>query len=406
MEKLKIAILFGGASPEYGVSLQSAYSVITHLDSEKYDPVLLGITPSGEWFHFSGAPEKINDGTWNNPVNCVKAIISPDRKTRGILILDKNNFVKDNIRFIRLDAAMPVLHGKNGEDGTVQGLLELAGIPVVGCKTLASALCMDKNRAHKIAKSVGVSVPGSFTIKNTIKNKTPSDEISSHKTSYDEVSPDETSSHKTSYDKVSPDETSSNTTSYTTTAPYDKTPDLKQAEKLGYPLYVKPVNAGSSYGITKVISENGLPAAVKLAFRYDDEVIIEENIPGFEIGCAVLGNDSLIVGMLDEIELNGAFFDYKEKYTLETSKVHVPARIPAQKTNEAKETAKTIYKALGCTGFARVDMFFTPSGEIVFNEVNTIPGFTPHSRFPNMLKAIGMSFEQIIDTAIELAVGK
>ena len=347
MEKRKIALLFGGCSPEYGISLQSAYSVITHLDNTKYDPVLLGIAKSGEWFCFSGAPKKIKNDTWNNPDDCVKAIISPDRKTHGVLIFDK-----ENPRSIKLDAAMPVLHGKNGEDGTVQGLLELAGIPIVGCKTLASALCMDKDRAHKIAGAAGVSVPRSFTLKDIA----------------------------------------------------DETACFEQAENLGYPLFVKPVNAGSSYGITKVFTKNELTAAIKLAFEYDNEIIVEENIPGFEIGCAVLGNDNLTVGMIDEVELTASFFDYKEKYALETSSIHVPARITEEKAEEAKETAKALYKALGCTGFARVDMFITPSGKIVFNEVNTIPGFTTHSRYPNMLKAVGMTLEQVINAAIELAV--
>jgi D-alanine---D-serine ligase len=349
MEKRKIAVLFGGCSPEYEISLRSAFSVITHISNAKCDPVLLGITQYGEWFCFSGDVKKIYDDTWKNAADCVRAIISPDRTTQGVLIFDS-----DNTYSIKLDAAMPVLHGKNGEDGTVQGLLELAGIPVVGCKTLASALCMDKDSAHKIAGTVGVSIPLSFIIKYGVA--------------------------KAAY--------------------------LEQAEKLGYPLFVKPVNAGSSYGITKVFSENELPAAVKLAFEYNNEIIIEQNVQGFEIGCAILGNDSLIVGMIDEIELTDGFFNHKEKYNLETSAIHVPARISEEKAAEAKETAKTIYKALGCTGFARVDMFLTPSGEIVFNEVNTIPGFTTHSRYPNMLKALGMTLEQVIDMAIELAVRK
>jgi len=347
MKKPKIAVLFGGCSPEHEVSLQSAYSLVTHIDSAKYEPVLLGINRSGEWFFFSGVPEKIRDDTWDNPNDCVKAVISPDRATHGILIIDSNN-----VRSIRLDAAFPVLHGKNGEDGTVQGLLELAGIPVVGCKTLAAALCMDKDRAHKIAAAVGVSVPRSFTMKNKA-----------------------------------------------VLGDY-----LEQAEKLGYPLFVKPVKAGSSYGITKVSSGSELPAAVKAAFNYDDEVIVEENIAGFEIGCAVLGNDELVVGELGEIELADGFFDYKEKYMQETYTYHVPARIQAQKTWEIKNTARKIYRALGCTGFARVDVFLTPGGDIIFNEVNTIPGFTAHSHYPHMLKAAGITFEQIVDKAIGLAV--
>jgi D-alanine---D-serine ligase len=345
MEKLKVAILFGGCSPEHEVSLASAYSVIMHMDREKYEPVLLGITRSGQWYHFLGAPEEIRDDTWHQSGDCVRAILSPDRETRGVLV-----FETDRVRSIRLDAAMPVLHGKNGEDGTVQGLLELAGVPIVGCRALASALCMDKNRAHQIAGGAGVRVPRSFVLKDQAEL-------------------------------------------------FDQ-----QAEKLGYPLFVKPVNAGSSYGITKVFHQQELPAAVKLAFAYDSEVIVEEAIPGFEIGCAILGNDDLTVGVPDEIELADGFFDYKEKYTLETSAIHVPARIPERMIKEAKETAKVIYRALGCSGFARVDMFITPAGEIVFNEVNTIPGFTAHSRYPNMLKAAGMTFEQVLDSVIDLAV--
>lgn len=347
MKKQKIAVLFGGCSTEYDISLQSAYAVITHLDDSKYDPVLLGITPSGEWLRFSGDPAKIKDNTWSNSIDCVRAIISPSRETHGML-----EFREGEVRPIGLDAAMLVLHGKNGEDGTIQGLLELAGIPIIGCKTLCSALCMDKDKAHKLAHMAGVQIPRSFVLENDL------------------------------------DVDSSST----------------QADILGYPLFVKPVKAGSSFGITKVLNSKELPAAVKLAFEHDDKVIIEESIPGFEVGCAILGNDNLIVGELDEIELADGFFSYKEKYTLETSSIHVPARISAQKSREIKNTAKIIYKALGCTGFARVDMFLTPSGEIIFNEVNTIPGFTTHSRYPNMLGAVGMTFEQVINTAIGLAV--
>ena len=165
MSRLKIAVLFGGCSPEYEVSLHSAYSVITHMDSAKYECVMLGITPSGMWYRFSGPPEKISDDTWHNPTDCVPAIISPDRESRGVLVFEKDQYYS-----IKLDAAMPVLHGKNGEDGTVQGLLELAGIPVIGCKTLASALCMDKDKAHKIAEIANVRVARSFTIKSDADN--------------------------------------------------------------------------------------------------------------------------------------------------------------------------------------------------------------------------------------------
>lgn len=167
---------------------------------------------------------------------------------------------------------------------------------------------------------------------------------------------------------------------------------------------MKPVRAGSSFGITKVTKQQELENAIQLAFEHDAEVIVEETINGFEVGCAVLGIDELIVGRVDEIELSSGFFDYTEKYTLKSSKIYMPARIDAEAEKRIQETAVTIYKALGCSGFSRVDMFYTPSGEIVFNEVNTIPGFTSHSRYPNMMKGIGLSFAQMLDKLIGLYV--
>lgn len=345
----QIAILFGGCSPEYSVSLQSAYSVITHIDRKKYTPVLIGISNAGDWFKYDGKIEKIPADTWCNEKDCIPVVVSPNRAVHGILTI-KNGTIKETY----IDAAFPVLHGKNGEDGTVQGLFELAGIPIVGCGMLSSALCMDKDRAHKLVQAAGISVPQSFVLQNNM----------------------------------------------------DAEITLMQAEEIGYPLFVKPVGAGSSYGITKVTERNQLPAALKLAFSYDNKVIIEECISGFEVGCAVLENDGLMVGEVDEIELEKGFFDFTEKYTLKTSSIHVPARISAEKAAKIKETAKLIYKTLDCRGFARVDMFLDDTGRIVFNEVNTIPGFTTHSRFPNMMKAVHISFEQIISIAIDKVVRK
>lgn len=348
MKKLNIAILFGGCSPEYSVSLQSAYSVIQQIDTYKFTPILIGISSKGDWYRFDGDLEKIASDTWCNPSDCLPAAISPDRDAHTLLV-----FHPDKVAKLPIDAAFPVLHGKNGEDGTVQGLFEMAGIPLVGCGTLASALCMDKYRAHKLAHAAGARVPASFILKKNM----------------------------------------------------DAGIALAQAEHLGYPLFVKPVRAGSSYGITKVIDRHDLHAAIKLAFEYDDEVILEEGITGFEVGCAVMGNEDLTVGEVDEIELSDGFFNFTEKYTLKTSTIHVPARIPKEKAEEIKKTAKTIYQALGCRGFARVDMFLNADGKVIFNEINTIPGFTSHSRYPNMMKAVGISFEQIISSVIELAVG-
>lgn len=342
----KIAIIFGGNSSEYSVSLESAYAVISHINKEKYQPILIGISSKGDWFKFSGDIEKIIADTWCNTSDCAPVTVSLDKTKHNLLVLENNK-----IETIHIDAAFPVLHGKNGEDGTVQGIFELVGIPIVGCGTLSSALCMDKDRAHKLAHIAGIAIPTSFVLEKNM----------------------------------------------------DAGKALTQAEQIGFPLFVKPVKAGSSYGITKVTNRQELPAAIKLAFEYDEQVIIEEYISGFEVGCAVLENKdgSLIVGEVDEIELSNGFFNFTEKYTLKTSAIHVPARIDAATAERVKQTAKTIFKALDCQGFARVDMFLSDSKKIVFNEVNTIPGFTAHSRFPNMLKAIGMTFEQIISTAIE-----
>lgn len=348
----KIAVLFGGCSPEHGVSLQSAHSVLTAIDKTRYEVIPLGITKDGEWFRYYGDYQKIEDGTWcDNAANLAPVAISQNRKNPGLIEFTGNESVKGYVS-ISLDAAFPVLHGRNGEDGTVQGLFELGGIPVVGCGVLASALAMDKDRAHRLAHAAGVAIPRSRIVAGKD----------------------------------------------------DMELAASLAEEIGYPLFVKPVRAGSSFGITKVKNRDALPAAIKRALSYDDAAIIEECISGVEIGCAVLGNDKLIVGASDEIELSGDFFDYVEKYTLKTSAIHVPARISADMAEQAKETAKTIYHALGCQGFARVDLFLTDDGRLIFNEVNTIPGFTPHSRFPNMLKEIGMPFEQVVSTAIELAV--
>ncbi|MEA4895273.1 MAG: D-alanine--D-serine ligase VanG [Oscillospiraceae bacterium] len=344
---LKIAIIFGGCSSEYEVSLESAHSVLENIDRSKFEPIPIGITSDGEWFCFKGDIQKISDGTWCNPGDCVRAFISPDRNIHGLLSIGK-----DEIRNIYLDAALPVLHGKYGEDGTIQGLLELAGIPIVGCGVLSSALCMDKDRAHQLVHMAGVPIPRSFVLSSK-----------------------EDIAHA-----------------------------AENAMILGYPLFVKPVKAGSSFGITRVADEKGLSEAIEQAFLYDDEIIMEENIAGFEVGCAVMGNAELITGQIDEVELQEGFFNYTEKYNLVTSKIHLPARVSPYKAEEIKETAKVIYKALGCRGFARVDMFLTPSGEVIFNEVNTIPGFTAHSRYPSMMKAIGIDFSEVITSVIELVV--
>ena len=348
MEKKNIAVIFGGCSPEHTVSLASAAAVIRNIDAEKYEVIQLGITEGGEWFRFYGSPDDIEANTWRaDRTKCIPAVISPDRDQHGIL-----EFRLSGVRTTRLDAAFPVLHGRNGEDGTVQGLCEVAGIPLIGCGTLASALCMDKDRAHKLVMLAGVAVPRSVLL--------------------------------------------------------EKLPTSAElaalADGVGYPLFVKPVRAGSSFGVARVEAPSELRAAVRNAFRYDNSVLLEEAVPGFEAGCAVIGNSELVTGRADEIELSGGYFDFEEKYTLKTSKIHMPARVDAATEQRLRETACRIYRALGCRGFARVDMFLTPDKRIVFNEVNTIPGFTSHSRFPKMMSGVGYDFPALVDALIALGL--
>ena len=346
MKRKKIAVIFGGCSSEYDVSLQSAYSILKNINSNKFEVIPIGITKKGEWFHYTGDYENVPVNKWcSDSKNLYLVVFSQNRLFKGFLEFSDGKHIEKNI-----DLVFPVLHGKNGEDGTVQGLFELAGIPIIGCGTLSSALCMDKDRAHKLVKSAGIDVPNSISF-NKFNTKKAFMEIKNN---------------------------------------------------LNYPLFVKPVRAGSSFGISKIYTENELENAVKTALEYDNEVIVEEAIDGFEIGCAVLGNEKTIVGRIDEIELSGGFFDYTEKYTLKSSKIFMPARIDLKTEKAAQETALKIYQTLGCTGFARVDMFLTKNKNIVFNEVNTIPGLTVHSRYPNMMKGIGLSFSEMLDKLIGL----
>ena len=236
----------------------------------------------------------------------------------------------------------------------MQGVFELAGVPVIGCGVLPSALCMDKDRAHKLAALAGVAVPKS--------------------------------------------------------AKFDRGAAAGEiaaaAESIGWPLFVKPVRAGSSFGISRIEGPEALETAVAAAFEQDSEILLEEAVPGFEVGCAVLGlpEGELTVGEVDEIELSQGFFDFEEKYTLKTSAIHCPARIPAEKAAAIKAAACKVYRALGCRVFARIDLFLTPDGKIVFNEANTIPGFTAHSRYPGMMRAAGLEFEPLLAKMIELGV--
>lgn len=349
MDKKVIAVIFGGCSPEYEVSLKSGYSIINAIDLNKYEVLMLGIERLGRWYWYTGKVDDIPTDKWHTDKRFLKDVTISVSRGGGLLV-----FEGDNVTAMHVDVVFPVLHGRYGEDGTIQGLCELSDIPVVGSGSAASALCMDKDRAHKLVSNGGIRIPESVCFE--------------YEPTLEEIS--------------------------------------KAISGMKTPLFVKSVKTGSSFGITKIESLEELGDAVRKALSFDDAFIIEECIGGFEVGCAVVGNHELKTGRIDEIELARGFFDYEEKYTLKTAKIHSPARIDPDIERRLQETAKSIYRILGCRGYARVDMFLTEKNEIVFNETNTIPGFTPHSRFPKMMDGVGVGFAELVSMLIELSLAK
>jgi D-alanine--(R)-lactate ligase len=341
MSKLKIGVIFGGRSEEHPISVKSAHEVAKHLDRGKYEPVYIGITRSGAWKLCDGP-----DPDWEN-AQCLPAVLSPDRGVHGLLVLEQGRY-----ETITLDLVLPVLHGKLGEDGAMQGLLELSGLPYAGCDIQSSALCMDKSLAYIVTRSAGIATPTFWIV--------------------------------TANENVDPDQ-------------------------LAYPVFVKPARSGSSFGVTKVAREEELQTAVEAARQYDSKVLIEEVVIGSEVGCAVLGNgQDLIVGEVDRIALSHGFFRIHQELDPESGSenatVTVPADISPESRSLVQETAKEIYRVLGCRGLARVDMFLTEDGNVVLNEVNTFPGLTSYSRYPRMMAAAGLPLAEVIDRIVSLAL--
>jgi D-alanine--(R)-lactate ligase len=339
---LRIGILFGGCSEEHPISVKSAQEVAKNLDPEKYEPIFIGITRGGAW--------KLCDGPgahWEDDEGCRPAVLSPDRSVHGVLVLERGDYTA-----IRLDVAFPVLHGRLGEGGATQGLLELSGIPYVGCDVQSSAVCMDKSLAYTVAGSAGVATPDFWTV----------------------------------------------------TADEDVDPD-----RFTYPVFVKPARSGSSFGVSKVRRRDELAGALKAARQYDEKVLIEQAVAGSEVGCAVLGDGAdLFAGELDHISLSHGFFQIHQESEPERGSENATVTVPADISEQARllvqETAKTVYRALGCRGLARVDMFLTQDGRVVLNEVNTLPGMTSYSRYPRMMAAAGLPLPDVIDRLVALAL--
>ncbi|WP_410610120.1 D-alanine--(R)-lactate ligase [Amycolatopsis sp. lyj-109] len=333
MAKVRLGIIFGGGSEEHPVSVKSAQEVAKHLDTRKYAPIWVGITKAGAWKLCDGPEAGWEDGR--------TVVLSPDRSVPGLLVLEEGKY-----ETIELDVVLPVLHGKLGEDGAIQGLLELSGLPYAGCDVQSSALCMDKSLAYVVARSAGIATPNFRTV------------------------------------RVGED-----------------------VEGLTYPVFVKPARSGSSFGVSKVSGADELAAAIATAAQYDSKVLIEEAVAGSEVGCAILGRGpELFAGELDRIALSHGFFRIHQEDTPESGSENstpvVPADIPADIRARVQETAKAIYRALGCGGLARVDMFLTDDGTVVLNEVNTLPGLTSYSRYPRMMAAAGVPLPDLIDRIV------
>lgn len=352
MSKRTIAVLFGGVSSEHDVSLVSAVSVLKNISLETYDIIRIGITRDGQWKYYCGDTDAITTGDWEKDDSLSTIILSPDRSHHGLLKIDSDG----NASVISVDCVFPVLHGKHGEDGTVQGLLELAGIPFVGCDMLSSAVCMDKEMTHTILDHAGIRNARWLCLRH---------------------------SDVTDIEKEC----------------------LQASKALGFPIFVKPANAGSSVGISKAETLQELKDALVLAWQHDDKAILEEMIIGAEVECAVLGNrDHTLASIPGQITPVSDFYDYEAKYVSGTTRLDIPAKISESATKKLRETAIKAYHVLGCSGFSRVDFFVTEKEEVILNEVNTIPGFTDISMYPKLWQATGLPYSQLIDRLITLAI--
>lgn len=341
---ITLAVLFGGQSSEYSVSLHSAASMLRSLHKDRYDLKLIGITQDGEFLEYEGSIDDLEHDHWQDKGR-------PIWWTHGGYVSSKD---PENV--VKVDVAFPVLHGKNGEDGTLQGLMEVLNIHCVGCDTRSSADIMDKETTHILLDAQDVPTAPYVCLRENRPN-----------------------------------------------------PSFEQIEaKIPLPWIVKPCNAGSSYGVHKVKSREEFEPALQDAFHFDGrgKALVEQCIDGFEIGCAVMGNEDVFAGSVDEIQLAGDFFDFDGKYAMNGAAIYCPARLPEADFQKARKLAMKAYKAMDCTGFTRVDMFYQPDGTILVNELNTIPGMTATSRYPTMMAKAGIPFDQLLDKLVDLALEK
>ena len=352
MKKLSVCVLFGGISPEHNVSLRSAESVLNNMDAEKYNIFPVGITKEGDWILFGGDDySMLPAGTWMEHPNNRRAAISPVRG-QGLLSFEGDCVVREHI-----DVVFPVLHGENGEDGAMQGLLQMAGIPYVGPHVSASAVAMDKTLTKLVVDNAGVTQAAWQLVRsNELEHR------------------------------------------------MDATLEKLEA-RFEYPMFVKPAGTGSSVGVSKAADREGLRTALLAAGAYDAKILVEEFIRGREVEVAVMGNSNPMASVCGEIDSGADFYDYDAKYITDTSVAYIPARIPEDVEEIVREAAVKVYSAIGCQGLSRVDFFVTyEDNRVVFNEINTLPGFTSISMYPKLFAASGIPYGELIDELLKLAM--
>ncbi len=350
-KKIRVAVLFGGRSAEHEISLQSAKSVVNALDKNKYEVTLVGIGKNGQWYLNDASqflldsenPKLIKLNGSNQPV-----VLLPGHGSNQLISLNGEK------KAISIDVVFPVLHGTYGEDGTMQGLLKLANVPFVGPSVLGSAIGMDKDVVKRLLRDAGIPVARGFAYQR--------------------------------HEKINLDTV---------------------IKELGLPLFVKPANLGSSVGVHKVTSKVELAPAIEDAFRYDSKILIEENISGREIECAVLGNEEPAASLPGEVIPQHEFYSYEAKYIDKNGATFaIPAKVDSQTIKAIQELALKTFKVLCCEGMSRVDMFLTKDNKLIINEINTIPGFTSISQYPKLWEATGLPYPELLDKLIDCAIAR